>query len=63
MGVAKYKYFETQRLILRPTIIEDASFILELMNTPLWLQNIGDRGVHTIEAAEQYIEEKIRSQF
>ena len=63
MGVPKYKYFETERLILRPTIIEDAYFILELMNTPLWLQNIGDRCVHTIEAAEQYIEEKIRSQF
>lgn len=29
--------------------------MLELMNEPGWLQNIGDRGVRTIEAARDYI--------
>lgn len=51
--------FETERLLLRRTLIEDASFILELLNTPKWKKFIGDRGVNTLEDAEEYIREKI----
>ena len=46
---------ETDRLILRKFILEDASFMLELLNTPTWLQFIGDRGVHTLEDAQNYL--------
>ncbi|PWK27981.1 RimJ/RimL family protein N-acetyltransferase [Arcicella aurantiaca] len=46
---------ETERLILRKFTIEDASFVLELVNTPAWLQFIGDRNVHTVEEAENYL--------
>lgn len=53
------KSFETDRLWIIPTAIEDAEFQLQLMNSPLWLQNIGDRGVKTIEACEEYILNKI----
>lgn len=53
---------ETDRLILKPTDIEDAAFILELYNTPKWLENIGDRNVKSIEAAEEYIKAKMRPQ-
>ncbi len=46
---------ETERLILRQFTLEDAPFMLELLNTPTWLQYIGDRNVHTIEEAENYL--------
>lgn len=48
----------TERLTLRPITLEDAPFILELLNTPGWLANIGDRGVYTLEGARNYIVEK-----
>lgn len=54
--------YETERLIIRPTQIEDAAFILALMNTEDWLKNIGDRGVRTLEDAENYIKEKMLPQ-
>lgn len=54
-----YKSFETERLILRPAQLEDAPFILELMNSPKWIKNIGDRKVRSIEDAEGYIKEKM----
>lgn len=46
---------ETERLILRKFTLEDAPFLLELVNTPAWLQFIGDRNVHTVEEAENYL--------
>ena len=46
---------ETQRLILRKFTIDDAAFMLELLNTPDWLRFIGDRNVRTLEEAEQYL--------
>ena len=46
---------ETERLVLRVQTTDDAAFILELMNTPSWLEFIGDRGVRTIEDAKAYI--------
>ncbi|QED37928.1 GNAT family N-acetyltransferase [Antarcticibacterium arcticum] len=54
--------FKTQRLMLRPTAPEDAAFIFELLNTPKWLQFIGDRKVSSIEAAGEYIREKMLPQ-
>ena len=36
--------------------LADAPFFLELLNTPGWLQNIGDRGVHDLAEAEAYIQ-------
>ncbi len=46
---------ETERLILREFVIEDAPFMLKLVNDPSWLKYIGDRNVHSIEDAEQYV--------
>jgi [ribosomal protein S5]-alanine N-acetyltransferase len=47
---------ETARLVLRQFSTEDAEFILELLNEPSFIRNIGDRGVRTIEAANSYIQ-------
>jgi RimJ/RimL family protein N-acetyltransferase len=46
---------ETERLILRRFVVEDASFLLTLVNDPTWLKYIGDRNVHTLQEAEQYL--------
>ena len=54
----RYQDFETKRLTIRSVKTEDASFILELMNTPKWIEFIGDRNVRTVEEAEAYIKEK-----
>ncbi len=56
------KTFKTQRLLLRPTALEDAAFIFELLNTPKWLQFIGDRKVRSIKAAREYIRERMLPQ-
>jgi RimJ/RimL family protein N-acetyltransferase len=47
---------------MRPTILEDAHFILELVNSPKWIQFIGDRKVNSIEDAKEYIQNRIRPQ-
>lgn len=44
----------TKRLILRQITHADAGFILELMNEPDYHANIGDRGLRSIEDAEDY---------
>jgi RimJ/RimL family protein N-acetyltransferase len=46
---------ETERLILRQLSVDDAEFILKLVNEPSFIQNIGDRGVRTLEDAKSYI--------
>jgi RimJ/RimL family protein N-acetyltransferase len=46
---------ETERLLLRQFSAEDAEFILEQVNEPSFIQNIGDRGVRTLEEACAYI--------
>ncbi|MEM9928181.1 MAG: GNAT family N-acetyltransferase [Bacteroidota bacterium] len=48
----------TERLILRPLTEADAPFILALLNSPDWLKYIGDRGVHNVEDARNYLKEK-----
>lgn len=47
--------FETNRMVLSHLSADDAAFIFELLNTPGWLQFIGDRGIKTLQDAEQYI--------
>ena len=46
---------ETPRLIVRRLCADDAPLILRLLNEPSFLQNIGDRGVRSLEDARAYI--------
>jgi RimJ/RimL family protein N-acetyltransferase len=46
---------ETQRLSLRHLTPTDAPFILQLLNEPDFIRNIGDRGVRSLEDARRYI--------
>ncbi len=45
----------TQRLVLRRLTLDDAAFIVELLNDPAWLRFIGDKGVHTQDDARDYL--------
>ena len=47
---------ETERLKLREFEKTDADFIIELVNSPGWLEFIGDRNVRTEEEAIVYLE-------
>jgi RimJ/RimL family protein N-acetyltransferase len=47
----------TARLRLRLAEVRDAGFYLELVNDPAFIEHIGDRGLRTVEAAVQAIEE------
>ena len=46
---------ETERLRLREFSLEDAEFIITLLNSAGWLRFIGDRNVRTKEDAENYL--------
>jgi RimJ/RimL family protein N-acetyltransferase len=47
---------ETERLRLRELTLADTPFILALLNSPGWLEFIGDRNVRTEEQAIEYLE-------
>jgi RimJ/RimL family protein N-acetyltransferase len=45
----------TDRLVLRRLTADDAPFVLEQVNEPSFIRNIGDRGVRTLDDARAYI--------
>jgi len=46
---------ETERLVLRQFTIDDATFIVELVNSPGWIEFIGERNIKTGEQARNYL--------
>ena len=46
---------KTERLSICPLTLEDAAFILDLLNEPAFIQFIGDRGVRNLEDARNYL--------
>lgn len=46
---------ETERLLLRHLNDDDAEFMLELLNDPSFIQNIGDRKIRALDGAKAYI--------
>jgi RimJ/RimL family protein N-acetyltransferase len=46
---------QTERLVLRQLDLNDAEFILELLNEAAFLRFIGDKGVRTVSDAREYI--------
>lgn len=57
-----YKEFESERLVLKPTIENDAELIFALMNTPKFIRYVGDRNISSIDDAEDYIRTKMLPQ-
>jgi [ribosomal protein S5]-alanine N-acetyltransferase len=54
---------ETDRLVMREIIEDNAAFIFELLNTPSFLKYIGDRGVRVLDDARHYIETRYRQSY
>lgn len=46
---------EAPRLLLRPFTLEDAPFVLRLLNEPSFHEHIGDKGVRDLEGAKGYL--------
>ena len=46
----------TTRLSLQPLTLNDAAFVFELVNTPGWLQFIGNRNVNNLDESRHYIQ-------
>ncbi len=53
----------TERLHLRKLNKGDAEFALRLLNTEGWLKYIGDRGVRTMNDAEEYIRSRVLAHY
>lgn len=54
---------ETTRTILREITADDAAFILDLLNQPSFINNIGDRGVRTVEQSREFIDNRFRASY
>jgi RimJ/RimL family protein N-acetyltransferase len=54
-GKAKF-LLETKRLRLREFTLDDSNFIIELLNSPEWIEYIGDKNVRTETQAIEYLQ-------
>jgi RimJ/RimL family protein N-acetyltransferase len=50
---------ETQRLILDKVTLKDASFFIEIMNSPSWLTYIGNRNIYSERDAKEHLKNGI----
>jgi [ribosomal protein S5]-alanine N-acetyltransferase len=50
---------ETPRLVVRHAVVADAPFMYDLLNSPGWLQFIGNRNINTLDDALAYLEERV----
>jgi RimJ/RimL family protein N-acetyltransferase len=46
---------ETERLRLRHFSLDDAGFILRLLNEPSFIENVNDKGIRTLDDARAYL--------
>jgi RimJ/RimL family protein N-acetyltransferase len=46
---------QTERLLIEPFSVDDAPFILELYNDPLFIAGIGDRNFKTVQDTQNYL--------
>ena len=58
----QYKSFQSERLIIRPTLEQDAELIYQLMNSPKFIKYVGDRQLYSVKDAEKYIQDKMLPQ-
>lgn len=47
---------ETERLILEKATHDDAEFVFRLLNSPSWIEHIGDRNIKDLKDAKAYID-------
>lgn len=54
---------ETARLTLREADERDGAFVLALLNSPGFIENIGDRGVRTEAEAQSYVRDRVLASY
>ncbi|MCG8493127.1 MAG: GNAT family N-acetyltransferase [Sneathiellales bacterium] len=54
-GNSGKQLFETERLTFHEAAMQDAEFLLDLLNQPSFLKFIGSRNVHDLDGAKSYI--------
>jgi RimJ/RimL family protein N-acetyltransferase len=47
---------KTDRLLIEPFTLDDAAFILRLLNEPSFVRHIADKGVRDLEGARGYLQ-------
>ncbi len=57
------RILQTDRLILREITVDDAAFMIGLLNQPSFIKYIGDRGVRDLDGAREFIENKYRQSY
>ena len=50
--------YETERLFIRPTTLDDAELNLKSMNTQEFHAYVGDRNIKTLEDAMEYLKNR-----
>ncbi len=50
---------ETERLIIEKASLNDTTFFFELLNSPNYLEFIGDKNIKSLEDASNYIQESL----
>jgi [ribosomal protein S5]-alanine N-acetyltransferase len=58
-----FRVISTERLRLRRMHTGDADFMLELLNQPSFIRNIGDRGARDLAGARRYITDRVRAAY
>ncbi|WP_196892961.1 GNAT family N-acetyltransferase [Aureivirga marina] len=57
--MSQSKIYETERLILRASNLSDVDLVINLLNTPKYIEFIGNRNINTTEQAEEHIKERM----
>jgi ribosomal-protein-alanine N-acetyltransferase len=57
--ILKMEILQTRRLTLSEATLSDIPLIFKLLNSPNWLEFIGDRNIRTLEDAEKYIQNSL----
>ena len=57
-----YKTFETERLLIKPTTISYAEFILHLFRMPKYIEFVGDKNLKNSQDAGDYIKNRMINQ-
>lgn len=51
---------QTERLTLRPVEVNDAAFVLALLNDPDFIRFIGDREIRNLDQATEYLQDLLK---
>lgn len=63
MNSASKEVARTSRTVLREASLDDAEFVLELINEPGWRQYISQHSIDTLDQAKEYIEQRLLSAY